>query len=185
MQEHTDLVPLGRCGIDSCRSRSHQSKWPRLVVFLIGSQYSVFCIVVFKRLVYCCQVNTVSASLSGGMKRKLSVAIALIGKSKVVILDEPTSGMDPYSRRSTWQMLKVRLRAATWLLLLCPHVCCGARGADFWMCAPELFSASPRAAEFGRRAQLLLFPVPQNAREGRVIIMTTHCTYPATTVGHG
>jgi hypothetical protein len=41
------------------------------------------------------------------MKRKLSVAIALIGNSKVVILDEPTSGMDPYSRRSTWQMLKV------------------------------------------------------------------------------
>ena len=40
------------------------------------------------------------------MKRKLSVAIALIGGSKVVVLDEPTSGMDPYSRRSTWQMLK-------------------------------------------------------------------------------
>ncbi len=54
------------------------------------------------------QVNSLSASLSGGMKRKLSVAIALIGDSKVVILDEPTSGMDPYSRRSTWQMLKVR-----------------------------------------------------------------------------
>ena len=107
MQEHTDLVPLGRCGIDSCRRRSHQNKWPRLVVVLICSQYSVFCIVVFTRLVDCCQVNTVSASLSGGMKRKLSVAIALIGKSKVVILDEPTSGMDPYSRRSTWQMLKV------------------------------------------------------------------------------
>ena len=42
------------------------------------------------------------------MKRKLCVAIALIGNSKVVILDEPTSGMDPYSRRSTWQMLKVQ-----------------------------------------------------------------------------
>jgi ATP-binding cassette, subfamily A (ABC1), member 3 len=49
----------------------------------------------------------VSASLSGGQKRKLSVGIALIGGSKVVVLDEPTSGMDPYSRRSTWQMLKV------------------------------------------------------------------------------
>ncbi|KNC70442.1 hypothetical protein SARC_17031, partial [Sphaeroforma arctica JP610] len=31
-----------------------------------------------------------------GMKRKLSVAIALVGGSKVVILDEPTAGMDPY-----------------------------------------------------------------------------------------
>ncbi len=47
-----------------------------------------------------------SSALSGGMKRKLSVAIALLGGSKVVVLDEPTSGMDPYSRRSTWQMLQ-------------------------------------------------------------------------------
>ncbi|ORX76527.1 P-loop containing nucleoside triphosphate hydrolase protein, partial [Basidiobolus meristosporus CBS 931.73] len=41
-------------------------------------------------------------TLSGGQKQKLSVAIAFIGDSKVVFLDEPTSGMDPYSRRSTW-----------------------------------------------------------------------------------
>jgi ATP-binding cassette, subfamily A (ABC1), member 3 len=53
------------------------------------------------------KVKALASSLSGGMKRKLSVGIALIGGSKVVILDEPTSGMDPYSRRSTWQMLKV------------------------------------------------------------------------------
>jgi ATP-binding cassette subfamily A (ABC1) protein 3 len=47
-----------------------------------------------------------SRSLSGGMKRKLSVAIALVGGSKVVVLDEPTSGMDPYSRRSCWSALQ-------------------------------------------------------------------------------
>ncbi|KAK9761350.1 hypothetical protein K7432_013818 [Basidiobolus ranarum] len=44
-------------------------------------------------------------TLSGGQKRKLSVAIAFIGGSKVVFLDEPTSGMDPYSRRSTWEVI--------------------------------------------------------------------------------
>ena len=52
------------------------------------------------------KVNTLTAELSGGQKRKLSVGIALIGGSKVVFLDEPTSGMDPYSRRSTWNTLQ-------------------------------------------------------------------------------
>lgn len=42
---------------------------------------------------------------TGGMQRKLSVAMAFVGGSKVVILDEPTSGVDPYSRRSIWDML--------------------------------------------------------------------------------
>jgi ATP-binding cassette subfamily A (ABC1) protein 1 len=46
------------------------------------------------------------AALSGGQKRKLSVALAFLGGSKVVFLDEPTSGMDPYSRRSTWNILQ-------------------------------------------------------------------------------
>lgn len=45
--------------------------------------------------------HAASSTLSGGMKRKLSCAIALIGGSKVVILDEPTSGMDPAARRAT------------------------------------------------------------------------------------
>lgn len=39
------------------------------------------------------------------MQRKLSVAVAFVGGAKVVILDEPTSGVDPYSRRSIWDLL--------------------------------------------------------------------------------
>ncbi|CAK4190139.1 unnamed protein product [Aphanomyces euteiches] len=49
--------------------------------------------------------NVYSNELSGGMKRKLSLAIALLGDSKIVFLDEPTSGMDPYSRRSSWEII--------------------------------------------------------------------------------
>lgn len=50
--------------------------------------------------------NTYSKNLSGGMKRKLSVAMAFCGGSKVVLLDEPTSGMDPFSRRFTWNVIR-------------------------------------------------------------------------------
>lgn len=39
------------------------------------------------------------------MQRKLSVAIAFMGDAKVVVLDEPTAGVDPYSRRSIWDLL--------------------------------------------------------------------------------
>jgi ATP-binding cassette, subfamily A (ABC1), member 3 len=50
--------------------------------------------------------GSIAKNLSEGSKRKLSVAIALIGGSKLVLLDEPTSGMDLSSRRTLWNMLK-------------------------------------------------------------------------------
>jgi ATP-binding cassette subfamily A (ABC1) protein 3 len=45
-------------------------------------------------------------TLSGGWKRKLSVAIALVGGSDLVFLDEPSSGMDITGRRELWNILK-------------------------------------------------------------------------------
>ncbi|KAL0416463.1 UNVERIFIED_CONTAM: ABC transporter A family member 2 [Sesamum latifolium] len=47
-----------------------------------------------------------SGSYSGGMRRRLSVAIALIGEPKLVILDEPTTGMDPITRRHVWDVIE-------------------------------------------------------------------------------
>jgi len=46
-----------------------------------------------------------TSQYSGGMKRRLSVAIALIGDPKVVFLDEPTTGMDPVHRRQVWNII--------------------------------------------------------------------------------
>ncbi|KAJ8755578.1 hypothetical protein K2173_022157 [Erythroxylum novogranatense] len=65
------------------------------------------------------KMNTVVMALSGGMKRKLSLGIALIGNSKIIILDEPTSGMDPYSMRLTWQLIKRKKKGR--IILLTTH----------------------------------------------------------------
>ncbi|KAG4071964.1 hypothetical protein HA402_006125 [Bradysia odoriphaga] len=62
------------------------------------------------------KINSPSKTLSGGMKRKLCVCIALCGHSKVVLLDEPTSGMDPASRRALWDMLREEKHGRTLLL---------------------------------------------------------------------
>jgi ABC-type multidrug transport system ATPase subunit len=50
--------------------------------------------------------DTLAKALSGGMKRKLSLAMALVGGSKCIILDEPTSGLDVESRRNIWSLIK-------------------------------------------------------------------------------
>ena len=47
-----------------------------------------------------------SGSYSGGMKRRLSVACALLGDPHIVFLDEPTTGMDPISRRHVWDIIE-------------------------------------------------------------------------------
>ncbi|XP_037133937.1 ATP-binding cassette sub-family A member 5 [Syngnathus acus] len=47
-------------------------------------------------------------NLSGGQKRKLSVGIAILGDPKILLLDEPTAGMDPSSRHQVWSLLKSR-----------------------------------------------------------------------------
>ncbi|XP_007564272.1 retinal-specific ATP-binding cassette transporter isoform X1 [Poecilia formosa] len=60
-------------------------------------------------------------NLSGGMQRKLSVAMAFVGGSKVVILDEPTSGVDPYSRRSIWDLL-LKYRSGRTVILSTHHM---------------------------------------------------------------
>jgi ATP-binding cassette subfamily A (ABC1) protein 3 len=62
------------------------------------------------------KVNVQSKDLSGGMKRKLSVGIALVGGSTYIMLDEPTSGMDPYVRRITWDLL-IRYKEGRTILL--------------------------------------------------------------------
>ena len=52
------------------------------------------------------KMNSVCGTLSGGQKRKLCIALALIGNSRFILLDEPTSGMDVVAKRELWEFLK-------------------------------------------------------------------------------
>ena len=60
-----------------------------------------------------------SCELSGGQRRKLSVGIAFMGDPFLVVLDEPTSGMDPKSRRDTWDI--IRKNRAERVIMLSTH----------------------------------------------------------------
>ena len=63
--------------------------------------------------------NKAAHTLSGGNKRKVSVSIALCGGSRLVLLDEPTSGMDLGARRNLWDMLKSYKKAR--IIVLTTH----------------------------------------------------------------
>lgn len=56
-------------------------------------------------------------NLSGGQKQRLAVATALIGKPDLIFLDEPTTGLDPTSRRQIWEIIESLIRAGKTILL--------------------------------------------------------------------
>ena len=66
-------------------------------------------------------LNKVVSSYSGGMKRRLSLAIALLGNPQLLILDEPTVGIDPSLRKKIWQEL-MALRDKGVGILVTTHV---------------------------------------------------------------
>jgi len=58
-----------------------------------------------------------ASTYSGGMKRKLDLAMTLVGGPKVVFLDEPTTGLDPRSRRTMWDIIRGLVAEGTTILL--------------------------------------------------------------------
>ena len=60
-------------------------------------------------------LNLATKSLSGGQKRKLSLVLSFIGNPRIILLDEPTAGMDSVSRRTVWHFLKTRQEATIFM----------------------------------------------------------------------
>ena len=66
--------------------------------------------------------NFLAGSLSGGMKQKLALACTLIHKPKIIFLDEPTTGVDPVSRRDFWKILSGLLKENLTIVISTPYL---------------------------------------------------------------
>jgi ABC-2 type transport system ATP-binding protein len=123
--------------------------------------------------------GTLVRRLSGGQKQRLSLALALVGRPEVVFLDEPTAGMDPHARLTTWEVITgLKERGATVILTthamdeaerLCDRVAIIDGGHLVALGTPgeltrsagggeTLFTAAPDLDTAGLAAALLLAP---------------------------
>lgn len=66
-------------------------------------------------------VRKTPKQLSGGLKRKLSICMSLVGDSNIIFLDEPTSGMDPKSRIEFWEIIRNAANKLGKTILLTTH----------------------------------------------------------------
>jgi ABC-2 type transport system ATP-binding protein len=136
--------------------------------------------------------GTLVRRLSGGQKQRLSLALALVGKPEVVFLDEPTAGMDPHARLTTWEaVVGLKERGATVILTthamdeaerLCDRVAIVDGGRLVALGSPgELtrsagggetrFSAAPGVDTAGLAAALLLAPAAVvESRPGEYVV---------------
>ena len=63
-----------------------------------------------------------AATYSGGMRRRLDIAMSLVGDPPIIVLDEPTTGLDPTSRLETWRTISALAAAGTTVLLTTQHL---------------------------------------------------------------
>ena len=93
-----------------------------------GNLYGISGLSLKSRTIYCLnavgldgKAHTLAEALSGGMQRRLSLAIAMIHQPKLLILDEPTAGLDLESRHDVWSLIE-RLRRGGMTILMTTHL---------------------------------------------------------------
>jgi len=130
-------------------------------------------------------------SLSGGQRQRLSVALALIGRPRIAVLDEMTTGLDPQARRDTWELIEqMRDRGMTIVLVthfmaeaerLCDRVALFDRGRIVALDTPAGLTARARGGKtvrflpsgpFDDRLLAGLPMVTRVEREGQHVVVT-------------
>jgi ABC-2 type transport system ATP-binding protein len=96
---------------------------------LMGDMYEVPGDILKKRveklledLILTDKAKTVVSNLSGGMKRRLNLALALIHEPEIVVLDEPSEGLDPQSRRVLWNYIRFMRDEEGKTVILTTHI---------------------------------------------------------------
>ena len=87
-----------------------------------------------------------AGNLSGGMKQKLGLACTLIGSPEVLLLDEPTVGVDPLSRRELWEIIARLVREQSLTVLMSTSYLDEAERCDQGLCAARRQAAGERTA---------------------------------------
>jgi ABC-2 type transport system ATP-binding protein len=130
-------------------------------------------------------------SLSGGQRQRLSIALALIGRPRIAVLDEMTTGLDPQARRDTWELIEqIRDRGVTIVLVthfmeeaerLCDRVALIDHGRVVALDTPGRLAAQARggksvrflpSAPFEDRLLTGLPEVSRVEREGQHVVVT-------------
>ncbi|SDK82467.1 ABC transporter ATP-binding protein [Nonomuraea jiangxiensis] len=113
--------------------------------------------------------------LSGGEKRRLDLALALLGRPDVLFLDEPTTGMDPEARRNTWAVVRDLARQGT-TILLTTHYLEEAQqlaGAMAIMDQGEIVAAGGMAETLAARGGRVAFRLPPRLDPGDLPLPVT------------
>ncbi|HEX3014088.1 MAG TPA: AAA family ATPase, partial [Methanobacterium sp.] len=109
------------------------------------------------------KANTLVSNLSGGMKRRLNLALAVIHEPEIVLLDEPSEGLDPQSRRVLWNYIRSLRDVEGKTVILTTHI------------MDEADRLSDRVAIIDH-GQLLKLDTPKNLKkeigEGDIVEMT-------------
>ncbi|CAH2236791.1 jg8550 [Pararge aegeria aegeria] len=112
---HLGLCPQHNVLFNELTVREHLEFFARLKGFT-GKELEEDIDTLINRLEMQEKRDYLAQGLSGGQKRRLCVGIALCGGAKVVLLDEPTSGMDPSSRRALWEILNREKKGRSMIL---------------------------------------------------------------------